>query len=511
MLTLSGYQIIEQIYESSNSLIYRGYREADNQPVILKTLRDVYPSPERIACYQREYDIIHNLHLTGVVQVYALEIHQQRPVLVLEDFSGSSLAQLQLAGEIELEQFLRLGISIVESLRQIHAANIIHKDINPSNIVFNPNTRQIKIIDFGISTVLSRETQSFKNPNVLEGTITYISPEQTGRMNRAIDYRSDFYSLGVTFYKLLTGEVPFLGDDPLALIHCHIAKQPPLLGHREEIPQVLCEIVMKLMAKNAEDRYQSTSGIQTDLEQCLHQLQSNGKIDVFALASQDVSDRFIIPQKLYGREPELETLLAAFDHITNGTTELMLVAGYSGVGKSALVNEVHKPITAKRGNFITGKYDQYQRNIPYYAISQAFNDLCNQLLTESESVLKQWQEKILVAVGNNGQVLIDVIANLKLVIGEQPPVAQVGGQEAQNRFNLVFQNFIKAICQAEHPLVLFVDDLQWADSASLKLLKIILSDRSIQNLLIVAAYRDNEVDFIHPLAMTLDEIEKDII
>ncbi|MEH2105471.1 trifunctional serine/threonine-protein kinase/ATP-binding protein/sensor histidine kinase [Nostoc sp.] len=515
MLMLSGYQIIEQIYESSNSLIYRGYREADNQPVILKTLRDIYPSPERIACYQREYDIIHNLHFTGVVQVYALEIHQQRPVLVLEDFGGSSLAQLQLAGEIELEQFLRLGISIVESLRQIHAANIIHKDINPSNIVFNPNTRQIKIIDFGISTVLSRETQSFKNPNVLEGTITYISPEQTGRMNRAIDYRSDFYSLGVTFYKLLTGEVPFLGDDPLALIHCHIAKQPDQFKiqnskfkNGQPIVQVICEIVMKLMAKNAEDRYQSTSGIQADLEQCLHQLQSNGKIDVFALANQDVSDRFIIPQKLYGREPELATLLAAFDRI-NGTNELMLVAGYSGVGKSALVNEVHKPITAKRGNFITGKYDQYQRNIPYYAISQAFNDLCNQLLTESESVLKQWQEKILVAVGNNGQVLIDVIPNLKLVIGEQPPVAQVGGQEAQNRFNLVFQNFIKAICQAEHPLVLFVDDLQWADSASLKLLKIILSDRNIQNLLIIGAYRDNEVDATHPLAMSLDEIKND--
>ncbi|MEH1786604.1 MAG: AAA family ATPase [Nostoc sp.] len=516
MLTLSGYQIIEQIYESSNSLIYRGYREADNQPVILKTLRDVYPSPERIACYQREYDIIHNLHLAGVVQVYALEIHQQRPVLVLEDFGGTSLAQLQLAGEIELEQFLKMGISIVESIKQIHAAKIIHKDINPSNIVLNPNTRQIKIIDFGISTVLSRETQSFKNPNILEGTITYISPEQTGRMNRAIDYRSDFYSLGVTFYKLLTGEVPFLGDDPLALIHCHIAKQPPLLGDRgqgigdrKEIPQMLCEIVMKLMAKNAEDRYQSASGIQADLEQCLHQLQSNGKIDVFPLASQDVSDRFIIPQKLYGREPELETLLTAFDRITNGTNELMLVAGYSGVGKSALVNEVHKPITAKRGNFITGKYDQYQRNIPYYAISQAFNDLCNQLLTESESILRQWQEEILAAVGNNGQVLIDVIPNLKLVIGEQPPVTQVGGQEAQNRFNLVFQNFIKAICQTEHPLVLFVDDLQWADSASLKLLKIILSDRDIQNLLIIGAYRDNEVDTTHPLAMSLDEIKND--
>ncbi|MEH2407810.1 trifunctional serine/threonine-protein kinase/ATP-binding protein/sensor histidine kinase [Nostoc sp.] len=535
MLTLSGYKIIDQIYDSSNSLIYRGYREADNQPVILKTLRDAYPSPERIACYQREYDIIHNLYLTGVVQVYALESHQQRPVLVLEDFGGSSLAQLQLAGKIELEEFLHLGISIVESLREIHAANIIHKDINPSNIVFNPDTKQLKIIDFGISTVLSRETQSFKNPNILEGTITYISPEQTGRMNRAIDYRSDFYSLGVTFYKLLTGEVPFEGDDALALIHCHIAKQPPNMNKPHppsapspyqgegwgevsfSIPQVLCDIVIKLMAKNAEDRYQSASGIQADLEQCLRQLQTNGKIEVFPLGSQDVSDRFIIPQKLYGREPELETLLAAFvrvacpedNRITNGTTELMLVAGYSGVGKSVLVNEVHKPITAKRGNFITGKYDQYQKNIPYYAISQGFNDLCNQLLTESESVLKQWQKKILAAVGNNGQVLIDVIPNLKLVIGEQPPVAQVAGQEAQNRFNLVFQNFIKAICQAEHPLVFFIDDLQWADSGSLKLLKIILGDRNIQNLLIVGAYRDNEVDSIHPLMITLDEIEKE--
>ncbi|MEH2296427.1 trifunctional serine/threonine-protein kinase/ATP-binding protein/sensor histidine kinase [Nostoc sp.] len=535
MLTLSGYKIIDQIYDSSNSLIYRGYREADEQPVILKTLRDAYPSPERIACYQREYDIIHNLHLAGVVQVYALETHQQRPVLVLEDFGGSSLAQLQLAGKIELEEFLQLSISIVESLRQIHVANIIHKDINPSNIVFNPDTKQLKIIDFGISTVLSRETQSFKNPNVLEGTIAYISPEQTGRMNRAIDYRSDFYSLGVTFYELLTTEVPFEGDDALALIHCHIAKQPPnmnkshpnpLLGKERvpkvgeasfPIPQVLCDIVIKLMAKNAEDRYQSAYGIQADLEESLRQLQTNGKIEVFPLGSQDVSDRFIIPQKLYGREPELETLLAAFvrvacpedDRITNGTTELMLVAGYSGVGKSALVNEVHKPITAKRGNFITGKYDQYQKNIPYYAISQGFNDLCNQLLTESESILKQWQEKILTAVGNNGQVLIDVIPNLKLVIGEQPPVAQVAGQEAQNRFNLVFQNFIKAICQAEHPLVFFIDDLQWADSASLKLLKIILGDRNIQNLLIVGAYRDNEVDSIHPLMTTLDEIEKE--
>ncbi|MBD2616189.1 AAA family ATPase [Nostoc punctiforme FACHB-252] len=516
MLTLSGYQIIEKIYESSNSVIYKGYREADNKPVILKTLREAYPSPESIACYQREYEIIHNIHLSGVVQVYALEIHQQRPVLVLEDFGGSSLAKLQLAGKIELEHFLKLGISIAKNLREIHAANIIHKDINPANIVLNPHTKQIKFIDFGISNVLSRETQSFKNPHILEGTITYISPEQTGRMNRAIDYRSDFYSLGVTFYNLLTGKLPFPENDILALIHCHIAKQPPLLrdwglgtANKKEIPQAMCDIVMKLMAKNAEDRYQSAYGIQADLEQCLHQLQTNGRIDVFPLARQDVCDRFIIPQKLYGREQELETLLTAFHRVSNGSTELMLIAGYSGVGKSALVNEIHKPITAKRGNFITGKYDQYQKNIPYFGIAYAFNDLCNQFLTESETILKQWQAKILNAVGNNGQVLIDVIPNLKFVIGEQPPVALVSGQEAQNRFNLVFQNFLKAICQNEHPLVLFLDDLQWADSTSLKLLKIILCDGDIQNLFIIGAYRDNEVDTIHPLVMTVDEIQKD--
>ncbi|MBD2774185.1 ATP-binding protein [Iningainema tapete] len=517
MLKLPGYQIGAQIYESTNSLILRGYRETDEHPVILKSLKDVNPTIERIAWYRREYEVTRNLHLSGVVQAYALLIDQQHLVMVLEDFGGESLAKLKLAGKLSLEAFLKLAISITDTLGQIHAANVIHKDINPSNIVLNPNTEQVKIIDFGISTVLSRETQGFKNPNVLEGTIAYISPEQTGRMNRSLDYRSDFYSLGVTFYELLTGQLPFQGEDELATLHYHIAKQP-LFPHnvahingQQPIPPILSDIVLKLMAKNTEDRYQSADGIKADLEYCLHQLQTNGVIEAFPLAQHDVCDKFSIPEKLYGRELEVATLLAAFERTSDtrqgGSTEMVIVGGYSGVGKSALVNEIHKPITAKRGNFISGKYDQFQGNIPYDAIAQAFNDFCNQLLTESEAVLRQWQDKILAAVGNNGQVLIDVISNLELIIGKQIPIP-FSAQEAQNRFNLVFQKFIKAICQPEHPLVLFIDDLQWADSASLKLLKTIMSDRHIQNLLIVGAYRDNEVTVTHPFIIAVEEIKK---
>ena len=517
MLTISGYRLTAQLYESANSLVYRGYRMSSGQPVVLKMLKDTYPTYERMAWFKREYEVTHNLTIPGVVEAYALFRDQERLVMVLEDFGGDSLALLGLAGQLKLSEFLELAISVTEILGEIHASNIIHKDLNPSNIVFNRTTCQVKIIDFGISTVLSREKPTWSNPNVLEGTLAYISPEQTGRMNRGIDYRSDFYSLGVTFYELLTGQLPFQSSDALELVHSHIAKQPipphlvkTLRATSLQLPPIVSDIVMKLMAKNAEDRYQSAYGLKADLELCLHQVMSNRQIDFFPLGSGDISDRFQIPQKLYGRSREIETLRAAFQRVSNGTSEMMLVTGYSGVGKSALVNEVSKPMTAKRGSFISGKFDQYQRNIPYEAISQAFNELCNQLLTESTAILNEWQQKILAAVGNNGQVLIDVIPNLELVIGQQPPVAQVEPQEARNRFNWVFQEFIKAISLPCHPLVLFIDDLQWADSASLTLLKTIMSDKDIQYLLLVGAYRDNEVNDTHPLMMTLNDIKKEL-
>ncbi|MGE5658820.1 MAG: AAA family ATPase, partial [Actinomycetota bacterium] len=347
------------------------------------------------------------------------------------------------------------------------------------------------------------------NPNVLEGTLAYISPEQTGRMNRGIDYRTDFYSLGVTFYELLTGELPFQSSDPMELVHCHIAKSPKLVNEiNPEIPDVLSEIVSKLMAKNAEDRYQSALGLKRDLEKCWEQLQTKGRIEAFAIVQRDLCDRFIIPDKLYGRDAEVQSLLKAFDRVASGSSELMLVAGFSGIGKTAVVNEVHKPIVRQRGYFIKGKFDQFNRNIPFSAFVQAFRSLMGQILSASDIELARWKEQILATVGENGQVLIEVIPELECIIGSQPPIIELVGSAAQNRFNLLFGKFIQVFTKKEHPLVIFLDDLQWADSASLNLLKLLMSESETGYLLVLGAYRDNEVFPAHPLMLTLNEIRQ---
>ncbi|MGF2012236.1 AAA family ATPase, partial [Nostoc sp. DedVER01b] len=407
----------------------------------------------------------------------------------------------------------QIAIALCNTLDILYRHRIIHKDIKPANILINPETKQVKLIDFSIASLLPRETQTLMNPNVLEGTLAYLSPEQTGRMNRGIDYRTDFYSLGVTFYELLTGVLPFKSNDPMELVHCHIAKIPPVLGNRqqaigdrEEIPQVIAEIVMKLMAKNAEDRYQSALGIKFDLENCLTQLQKTGKIESFQIAKRDVCDRFIIPDKLYGRETEVETLLQAFERVSLGASEIILLAGFSGIGKTAVVNEVHKPIVRQRGYFIKGKFDQFQRNIPLSALVQAFRDLMGQLLTESYTHVQQWKSKILEAVGENGQVIIEVIPELEIIIGQQPLPPELSGNAAQIRFNLLFKNFTQVFTSVEHPLVIFLDDLQWADSASLKLMQLLMADTG--HLLLIGAYRDHEVETAHPLMLALSEIEK---
>jgi predicted ATPase/signal transduction histidine kinase/tRNA A-37 threonylcarbamoyl transferase component Bud32 len=538
MITLRGYQIQGEVYESANSLVYRAIREEDKKAVILKVLKQDYPTPQELTRYKQEYEITRNLNLDGVVKAYGLEPYQRSFVIILEDFGGSSLTQLMNVETQELmslSEFLNIAIKIAENLGNIHFKNIIHKDINPSNIVFNPETGQVKIIDFGISTQLTRENPTLKNPNVLEGTLAYMSPEQTGRMNRALDYRSDFYSLGVTFYELLTGRLPFETDDALSLVHCHIAKVP-MSPHqlKAEIPKAVSDIVMKLMAKTAEERYQSAYGIKADLEACLTQLQTLGEIAEFPLASNDISDKFQIPQKLYGREAEVEILLTAFERVAGrnkeegkdgeeitstsssplsslspSTTnqskiELMLVAGYSGIGKSALVAEIHKPNTRLRGYFTEGKFDQFQRNIPYSAIVVALKGLVRQLLTESAAQLAQWRSKLLAAFGANGQVVIDVIPEVELIVGKQPSVPELGATESQNRFNLVFGQFIRAFCSKEHPLVIFLDDLQWADSATLKLIELMMTDNETQYLFLIGAYRDNEVNPAHPLMVMLD-------
>jgi PAS domain S-box-containing protein len=586
MSALFGYQILAQIYESPKSLVYRGLREEDNQAVILKFLREEYPTPEEIIRYKQEYKITRNLNIEGVVRAYTLERYQNTLVILFEDFGGESLKIWMSKKKITLPEFFLIAIKITKILGEIHSSHIIHKDINPSNIVFNPKTQQLKLIDFGISTILSRENilltkAPSKNPNILEGTLAYISPEQTGRMNRSLDYRTDFYSLGATFYELLTYQLPFDSTDAMELVHCHMAKQPvPPHEINSEIPQVVSNIVMKLLAKTAEDRYQSAWGIKADLEECLLQLQVKNQILDFPLGCHDISEKFQIPQKLYGRKAEVETLLAAFERVAAGgsqsevlgelpplrssyqegvwgkvdtglsskvsensvaivektehqtishfhpssftpnTSEMMLVSGYSGIGKSALVQEIYKPITQRRGYFISGKFDQFQRNIPYSAIVSAFSDLVRQLLTETEASLAQWREKLLTAFGTSGQIIIDVIPEVELIVGKQPPVPELAPAESQNRFNIVFQNFLRVFTQPEHlqsssryaipkaPVAMFIDDLQWADVASLNLIKLLMTAPNSQYLFFIGAYRDNEVSAAHPLMLTVHEIQQ---
>ncbi|XWK87337.1 MAG: AAA family ATPase [Phormidium sp.] len=507
-ITLPGYEIIESIHEGWNTVIYRANYLSTANSVIIKTLKAEYPTIEDISRLRHEYKILQPLNLEGVIKPLALENYQNGLALILEDFGQPSLKWLISNYSVNLTEFLQIAIQVVAALEKLHQSKIIHKDIKPHNILIASELDEIKIIDFSIATRLSRENTAYSSLNLLEGTLAYISPEQTGRMNRYIDYRTDFYSLGVTFYEILTGQLPFVTEDPMELVHCHIAKEPIAPDKvNPEIPLAISSIIMKLLAKNAEDRYQSAAGIRVDLEDCLMQLQTRGKIAYFPPGQRDKSGQFLIPQKLYGREIEVKRLMAAFERVSNGgTSEMMLVSGYSGVGKSSLVYEIHKPIVGQRGYFIAGKFDQFKRDIPYAALIQAFSELIRQILTESANQKANWKDKLLKALGENGQIIIDVIPQVELIIGSQPEVPQLEPTESQNRFNRVFQQFIHVFAQQSHPLVLFLDDLQWADSASLKLIQLLITDSDSQYLLMIGAYRDNETSPTHPLIVTLDEI-----
>ncbi|MFB2937743.1 AAA family ATPase [Aerosakkonemataceae cyanobacterium BLCC-F154] len=506
---IPGYRITEPLYAGSKTLVYRAVRELDEQPVVIKLLRQEYPSFRELLQFRNQYAIAKNLDLPGVVRCYALENYRSSYILIMEDFGGVSLKQYISNHTLNVGEFLPIALQIVTALDGLYSQRIIHKDIKPANILINLTTKQVKLIDFSIASLLPRETQEIKGNNVFEGTLAYISPEQTGRMNRGIDYRTDFYSLGVTFYELLTGRLPFPTNEPMELVHSHLTKQPIAVHNlNPTIPLVLANIVDKLMAKNAEDRYQSALGIKHDLEICLNQWESTGKIPSFELGKRDICDRFVISEKLYGRQAEVNTLLAAFDRVSQESSELILVAGFSGIGKTAVVNEVHKPIVRQKGYFIKGKFDQFQRNIPFSAFVQAFRDLMEQLLSESDEKLQKWQKKILAALGENGQVIIEVIPELEQIIGQQPEVPELSGEAAQNRFNLLFQKFIQVFTNQEHPLTIFIDDLQWTDSASLKLIELLMSEKDTRYLLLIGAYRDNEVSPTHPLILTLEKLQK---
>jgi len=501
---IPGFRIKEILYQSNRTTVYRAFDEADKTSVIIKKINN----SGNVSALRKEFE--HNKKLDDfrfinkTVKLYAQD---DSIALIMEDIDAISLNKYLKKTQISIIQALNLSIKIATAIDAIHKGHIIHKDINPSNIIYNPNTEACKLIDFGLSTRMSRENINMVHPGQLEGTLAYISPEQTGRMNRSIDYRTDFYSLGITMYELLTGELPFTNDDPLELVHLHIAKLPQKPTRvNPQIPETVSDIVMKLLEKNAENRYQNIYGIIADVKECIQQLEETGTVTSFDIAQNDISDRLQIPEKLYGRDKELFILKNAFANACKNYKDVVFISGFAGIGKTALINELFKPITEKKAFFLAGKYDQLQRATPYSAVSKALNGLIDQLLALPSTQSDVWKKEILNVIGQNGAILTKVISKLELLIGKQPPVEDMPPLEAQNRFNAVFKKFIRVFAKPDHPLVLFVDDLQWIDSASLNAIKELIIDKQLSSFLFIGAFRHNEVDTDHPLVHTQKEI-----
>ena len=497
------------LYESKSSKIFLKEDEARGIRVVTKILNQEFPSPQIINQFYNEHELTHGLSIEGVRESIERKRVNNRHAIVMEYVPGLTIREIVQVKTLNIPDFLNYAIEISRILSDVHTAKIIHKDINSHNIIIDEKNGRIHLLDFGISTRLNLKKKNLENPEKLEGSLLYVSPEQTGRMNRIVDYRTDLYSLGVTFYEMLTGRLPFQSTDAMEIVHAHIASQPPQISlHRKGVPKMLERIITKLMAKNAEDRYQSARGLMKDLQQCLKTWKEPDHIDEFELCKHDFSGDFQLPQKLYGREKELGLLMEAFDRVSDGHIETVLVGGYSGTGKSALVHETHRPITAKRGYFIEGKFDQFQRSVPYLAFIQAFTSFVSILLTENKTRLEPIRKQIKSIVGDEGKVLTELIPNLELLIGAQPKIPKLGGLESQNRLNYLFSSFIEAITAAEHPIVLFIDDMQWADSASLSLLNVLMSNKELNHLMCICAYRDNEVSPAHPFITTVDDLRK---
>ncbi|PZD74448.1 Serine/threonine-protein kinase PrkC [Acaryochloris thomasi RCC1774] len=504
-LSIEGYQCLEKIYDSCKTLVYRGVCSVDHQSVIIKVPKKNRPTETEIIRFRNQYSLVHSLIHPGIVKLYRLDLQQNSCVLIMEDFGAMSLQDhLENRGSLlPLPEFYAIALQIVEALIELHEHCIIHKDLKPQNVLINPQTGVVKLSDFCIASRLPKEVPQLESPTTLEGTPAYMSPEQTGRMNRGIDYRTDLYSLGILFFNLLTGKLPFHADRLMGWIHCHIAQRPPRLDSlNSDVPPMLSAMVEKLLSKDAEDRYQSALGLKHDLQRC-----QQDSTATFPLGRQDCHNQFVIPEQLYGRESEVNTLLTAFDRVTHQQKEMVWVAGSSGVGKTALVHEVQKSIVRGQGYFIEGKFALRSQSQPFSAFISALRNFVKQILTEDEAVLQQWKVQLLSAVGQHGQLLIDVIPELEQILGAQPSVPAVSGTAAQNRFNHVLQELIRAFAQAEHPLVVFIDNLQWADPASLDLFERLMTDSQIESLLLIGAYRDHEVDADHPLLSVVDHLE----
>jgi len=543
MIHLPNFKIlndsINTLYKSVNTHVYRAIKTDDNKAVILKTTSNSHPSSSEIARFVHEFNILKKFKSTGskyVVNIIDFIMNDHKPYLIMEDFGGIDLKIVQRNNEFSVEQVLDISVKVASALSELYKAHIIHKDIKPSNILYNMETGILKLIDFSSASIISRETPTIESSMLMIATLPYMSPEQTGRMNRLVDWRTDYYSFGVTLYELLTRELPFKSVEPIELVHAHLALIPkPPHKLNPSVYYIISEIVFKLMEKDAQNRYQSAFGIKYDLQYCLAQYCANryhingysinGKNQKFQIGQKDISNRLRIPQKLYGREAEIQILLKGFEKVSQGSCKMVLVTGQAGIGKSALVHEVQRPIVQqlkmdvtekpekeqslenKRRYFISGKFDQLKKSIPYAPLIQAFKELIRQILAESDDQILRWKEKLLESLGANGQVIIEIIPEVELIIGKQLEVPILGPVENVNRFNYVFEKFINSFADKAHPLIIFLDDLQWADLASLKLIEMFIITKT-RYLYFIGAYRDNEVDHAHPLTLTIKEIEK---
>lgn len=508
---LSDYRLGERLHDGAAHDVIRG-TTSDGRAVILKLLRQLHPSPSQVARFEHEYGLLRRVDSDRVVKAYDFATDRRRWAIVQEDFGGVALSRQLGDADLSLPERVDIAIEIADALDELHAAGVIHKDINPSNIVRNAETGQLKLIDLGLATALTSESPSFSNRSDLEGTLRYISPEQTGRVAAVVDHRSDLYSLGVTLYELFARRLPFELEDAAALVHAHIARTPRPLAEVAEVPETLSRIVMRLLSKAVDARYQSARGLRADLERCRAQLRT-GADQAFELARDDAPSRLLIPSRLYGREAPTASLIAALDRAVGadegglGSTAAILVTGPAGMGKSSLVKQLYRPLTARRGYFVSGKFEQFRR-APFSAFVNAFRELIIELLGASGERLERLRNDLEVALGPNGRVINDVIPQLELIIGRQPPVEALGAAETLNRFERTFSNFVRVFARPHHPVVLFVDDLQWADGASASLMRGLIAGQDM-SLLIIGAYRDDEVDANHPLSTALEALEAD--
>ncbi|MBK5002844.1 AAA family ATPase [Pseudomonas sp. S31] len=499
----------QQVLWNDGDRLFCRLRRADGSRVLLMRPANEQPLPATVDRLAHEYGLRDQLEASWALQPQALERINGKPRLVLGDPGGQPLSAL-LVSPLGIETCLELAVAISVALGRLHLAGLVHKDLKPHHVLVDCDDGQVRLTGFGLASRLLRERQAPEPPETIAGTLAYMAPEQTGRMNRSVDSRSDLYALGVSLYQMLTGSLPFNATEPMEWVHCHIARRPlPPCERVATVPPLLSQLVMKLLAKTAEDRYQSAAGLEHDLRRCLADWRQNRSITAFSLDEQGTLDRLLIPEKLYGREHEVQILEDAFNRMVRSSVpELVLVSGYSGIGKSSVVNELHKVLVPPRGLFASGKFDQYKRDIPYSTLVQAFQGLVRTLLGKPSEVLAGWRTALLAACGPNARLITDLIPELRLIIGEPAPVPELDPQQAQRRFLLVLRRFIAVFARAEHPLALFLDDLQWLDAATLDLLEDLLTHPELRYLMVVGAYRDNEVDAHHPLTARLEAIRR---